>query len=168
MLNYVDIFHKYGVPRGVVHCGAQLFHIRKLYLAYGLLNTVWIEPQQFFYDFGKNQIVGTDEKLYDWLVTNENTITKLFEQNQIRVEDYNYLHLSIPAYIGIGLDIFNHELKNFKYITVEVTANIDDESTDLKNVKNWFVERNYKLVDKRIIDNIGQLFFVKKRKYTKK
>ncbi len=168
MLNYVDIFNRYGVPKGVVHCGAQLFHIRKLYLAYGLFNTIWIEPQQFFYDYGKSQLSGTDEKLYDFSITKQNTITELFNQEQIKSEDYNYLHISLPIYIRIGLNIFNNELENFKYITVEVTTNIDDESTDIKNVKNWFIDKNYKLVDKRVVDNIGQLFFVKKRKYTKR
>ena len=168
MLNYVEIFQKYGQPNGVIHCGCQLFHIRKLYLAYGLFNTIWIEPQQFFYEYGLNLINGTDERLYDYQLTSENTLSKLFTQQNLNIENYNYIHLSLPIYIIGGLNIFNSNIDNFKYISIEVTQNIQHEHTDLSIVKEWFEKRRYKLIERKSVDNVGQLFFVKKRKYTKK
>ena len=112
-------------------------------------------------------INGTDERLYDYQLTSENTLSKLFTQQNLNIENYNYIHLSLPIYIS-GLDIFNSNIDNFKYISIEVTQNIQHEHTDLSIVKEWFEKRRYKLIERKSVDNVGQLFFVKKRKYTKK
>lgn len=167
MLDFVDIFQKRGVPKGVVHCGAQLFHFRGLYLSFGLTNTVWVESEPFFYNFGLESITGTDEKLFDWKLDSVNTISSYFDKEKLSLKNYNYLHLSISNFIIPGLDIYQNDISNFKFVSIEATNNIGDKHTDLKVVKRWFKSKGFKLIKENSVENLAHLFFEKKRNYKK-
>lgn len=168
MLNFISIFQNYGVPSGVLHCGAQLFHIRKLYLGCGLFNTIWVEDQQFFYEFGLNLINGTDEKIFNHKFISPGSIQNFFKEQNLNINNYNFIHISIPTYIISGLDIFEKDIDNFKFISIEATKNIDDKNTDADLVKKWFIKKRYKLIEEKSIDNLCHMYFVKKRDYNKK
>jgi len=166
MLNFIDLFQK-NKPKGVVHCGAQLFNIRSIYVAQNLFNTIWIENQEFFYEYGKT-LITESEKIFNYNFNQNNTISSLFKSNNLNFNDYDYIQISLSSYINCGLDPLKNDIHNFKFVCIEVTNNIENLPTDIDVVKKWFTSNRYKLISLESIDNLSYLFFIRKRKYNRR
>jgi hypothetical protein len=181
MIDYNSLFSKYGLPKGIVHVGIQFMQIKNTYINFGLKNTIWIESNPFFYDIGLLK-VSDDENIFNITIGNRSllinysidnqlntreipcyTLDRLFEENNLNKLDYNFLHLGIQ---GDGEVYFEGiDLNKFKYINIELNENMPKYS---KEVNDLLTKLRFKKVEKKVIGNISQTFYVKKRKYNKK
>lgn len=185
-MNFIEIFQKFKRPNGVIHIGPQLFYIRNVYMSLGLTNTIWIEPNPFFYEIGTKVIseneklfncnIGTKPMNYSYSINNEsqsmresqsNTILNLFKDNNLDLELYDFIYVGSQGTFDINLD--DMILERFKYVALEVSDRIDkNHVTDVSNVHKYMTNLGYKRVYKVINTNLGVVFYVKKRKYCKK
>ena len=107
-------------------------------------------------------------RLYFYNISKNNSLSDLFYINNLNLNNYDYIHISLSFHIKEGIDVFSNEIENFKYVCIEVTNELDELNTDINKIKKWFSEKRYKLVESRSIDRLSYLFFIKKRKYEKK
>lgn len=187
MLDLDYLFSKYGRPSGIIHICAQFLYVRPFYLKWNLHNTIWIEPNPFFYQLNLPSISSSQkEKIFNIAISKNNEqiifdvngdtsiqtsigskkLTDMFEENSINKEEYNFLH--IGAQISTNyLEGCEDELSKFKFISMEVTKNLGNNFSDLKFVDNFLKKFRFKRVEFAINNNIGQAFYVKKRTYNK-
>lgn len=187
MLNISEIFNKYGRPKGVIHIGSQFLFARNFYLQYNLTNTIWIESNPFFYQHCLNMLIGSGENIFNYfigtvpvnfniIVNNEHqetmTVDKihlndLCSQNNININQYNFLNLCLQGNAELsfeGLDV-----ENFDYILTEASDEASEGfNINLKYIDKYLSQFRFKRVEKNFNTNIGQAFYIKKRKYTKK
>lgn len=167
MLNLTNVFSKFGQPVGFIHSGSQLFHHRRPYLLYSP-KIIWIEPNQFFYDYGLTMINPNYELIFKSEIKSDNNLENLLSNSNININDYNYLHISTSAYMVYGLSGYESFLPHLKYVSIEFTRNIDNTNSDFSTIDRYLKSHRFKLVESRTVDNIGQSIYIKKRNYNKK
>lgn len=180
-LNY--IFDKWGIPKGVIHINPQFFFARNVYLRCGLFNTIWIESNTFFYNIGINQVLES-EKLFNLVISSDphivshklddvqsksliqnKNLNQIFEENNLNSSDYDFINISLS--VKFDIESFLPFLSNLKSIVIEVTRNVDSDS-DFKKIDKILNSLRFKKVEIVFRENLGQAFYIKKRKYTKR
>lgn len=167
MLNLTNVFSKYGQPVGFIHSGAQLFHTHKSYIRF-TPQIIWIESNQFFYDYGLTMINPNYELIFKSEIKVDNSLENLLLCNNINICNYNYLHISTSAYITHGLSGYESIFPYLKYISIEFTRNIDMMNSDFSTIDRYLKSHRFKLIETRTVDNIGQSIYIRKRNYKKK
>lgn len=189
MLDIDYIFSKYGIPKGIIHIAGQFIYVRSVYYNWGLSNILWIEPNPFFYDLNLQYISQSEnEKLLNYNIDSQNRdtfityninsdsqqrrieskkLTNIIDDISIDRNNYDFLNIG-PQVNTNSLEGCEEELSLFKFICVDVTQNVESNYSDLKFIDNYLKKFRFKRVELVIQNNIGQAFYIKKRKYTKK
>lgn len=182
MIDFNYLFDKYGRPNGIIQIGCQFLLNRNIYFNWGLDNTIWIESNPFFYQINQN-LISEKEKILNYslgvsinsfsingeLQSFEVPIKSLYQiiiDENISYEKYNFIHITLQSGL-IDLNSLDDCINNFKYISIEVTKNVDSKVKDYKSVKNYMEKKEFKLKELIWNEDIGHAFFTKKRKYQK-
>ena len=187
MLDFNYLFSKYGSPIGIIHVSPQLFFARNFYYNWNLNNTIWIEPNPFFYQLNISSFENSTERLFNYQVDSKEintvyhldnsvssqhfikskTLTQIIDENNINKNEYNLLHLG-QSIISDYIRGCESEINNFKYISIEVSRNLGNINSDIKRIDKFMKGYRFKKVEIKFIDNIGHVYYVKKRQYNRK
>jgi hypothetical protein len=176
MINLDEFFLSFGKPKGIIHIGAHFMFERNIYLKNGLSNTIWIEPNPFFYDFAKQTIFDTEEKIFNFTIGNKpatimmskdglqnkhiipnKTLDELIKEECIDSTLYNYLHIGQQVEPTISFD--GVELENFDYISTEVSKNIPELNGDIIKVIEHLRKNKFSLIECKFSENMGRAIF---------
>ena len=165
LIEFQEIVNKYKVvPKGILHIGANFAEESPSYMAFGIGKTIWIESD--YSAFEKLKEITSKYPLYksyyfiasniDIKEDNTKKIDTLFEEEELKHYDYDFLNLNINESELLALKGMENVLKVIECAYISFNSSISE-------IDEYLSKYGFKRLETKIIkDGCGEAFYIKR------